>query len=84
METEEVMVKKKRTKKVALPVVPHTLSPTEADVSVRQNPAVTCLYNAAKLFIVVGWSLVLLCCTVVHIPAVQLTEGRHALLCPAA
>lgn len=35
METEEVMVKKKRTKKVALTVVPHTLSPTEADVSVR-------------------------------------------------
>jgi hypothetical protein len=37
METEEVMVKKKRTKKVALPVVPHTLSPTEADVSVRMT-----------------------------------------------
>lgn len=34
METEEVMVKKKRTKKVAVPVVPHTLSLTETEVAV--------------------------------------------------
>ena len=37
METEEVMVKKKRTKKAAVPVVAHTLSPTEADVSVSHS-----------------------------------------------
>lgn len=34
METEEVMVKKKRTRKVVVPVVAHTLSPTEGEVSV--------------------------------------------------
>ena len=31
----QVMVKKKRTKKVSVPVVAHTLSLTEDDVSVR-------------------------------------------------